>query len=81
MGERRFVVVGDGLDFMVRDSLTGEDLVDAEGVAVMLNELHDLSVVENRKYHDLFDKYWDLMKKLNKIGEVIYRYNECELEE
>lgn len=49
MTEKRFIVIDDGLDFMVRDTITGDDLIDADGVADVLNEL----VEENKELESL----------------------------
>ena len=38
MTKERFIAIGDGLDFMVRDTITGDDLIDADGVADALND-------------------------------------------
>lgn len=38
MTGKRFIVIDDGLDFMVRDVVTGDDLIDADGVADVLND-------------------------------------------
>ena len=40
MGEKRerFIVIDEGLDFMVRDTVTGDDLIDADGVCDVLND-------------------------------------------
>ena len=34
----RFIVIDEGLDFMVRDTVTGDDLIDADGVCDVLND-------------------------------------------
>ena len=38
MTGKRFIVIDDGFDFMVRDIVTGDDLIDADGVADVLND-------------------------------------------
>lgn len=37
MTEKRFIVIDDGLDFMIRDTVTNDNLIDADGVADALN--------------------------------------------
>lgn len=41
MTEKRFIVIDDGLDFMVRDTFTGDNLIDADGVADVLNDYEE----------------------------------------
>lgn len=40
MGEKRerFIVIDEGLDFVVRDTVTGDELIDADGVCDVLND-------------------------------------------
>lgn len=41
MTEKRFIVIDDGFDFKVRDTFTGDDLIDADGVADVLNDYEE----------------------------------------
>lgn len=41
----------------------------------LINELNEDILKEKDKYSQLFDKYWDYKKKLNKITDTIYRYS------
>ena len=38
MTVKRFIAIDDGFDFMVRDIVTGDNLIDADGVADVLND-------------------------------------------
>ena len=38
MNDKRFIAIDDGFDFMVRDIVTGDNLIDADGVADVLND-------------------------------------------
>lgn len=37
MNVKRFIAIDDGFDFMVKDIVTGDNLIDADGVADVLN--------------------------------------------
>lgn len=38
MTEKRFIVIDDGLDFIIRDTITDDYLIDANGVIDVLND-------------------------------------------
>lgn len=38
MTEKRFIVIDDGLDFIIRDTITDDYLIDADGVVDVLND-------------------------------------------
>lgn len=53
-------------------------LNDFDSEAEVLNKLNEVSEElekEKDKYSQLFEKYWDMKKKLNQISNVIYRYD------
>lgn len=58
MTEKRFIAIDDGFDFIVRDIVTGDDLIDADGVADVLNDYEK----ENEQLKQLLDYADDLIQ-------------------
>lgn len=65
------------------NSMTTKEIVDLlntqeetiRGLFKCKNELSEELEKEKDKYSMLFEKYWDLKKKMNQISDVIYRYD------
>lgn len=48
---------------------------EANEISCLLNQLNEDIEKEKEKYSQLFEKFWDYKKKLNKISNVMYRYD------
>ena len=72
--------VNDDLRNVIVDNETNKKYVidgaeDLSEICGLLNELKEDIDKEKDKYSQLFEKYWDYKVKLNKISNVIYRYD------
>lgn len=73
--------------FMVDDAGTLIDMETrkhydiVEEICPILNNLCEDIEKEKDQYNQLFEKYWDMKKKLNQISNVIYRYDNNKMEE
>lgn len=60
MTEKRFMGIDDGLDFMVRDTVTGENLIDADGVADALNYYEQTCSHYEKRIRELKNEIFEL---------------------
>ncbi len=82
MGEKRerFIVIDEGLDFMVRDRVTGDDLIDADGVADVLNGYENENEQLKHKVNclqDLLDDYVMVEKENEQLKSKLTDCNEA----
>ena len=69
MTEKRFIAIDSGLDFMVRDTVTGDGLLDADGVADVLNDYEK----ENEQLkQELFETRKDYIIETADISDKLY---------
>lgn len=67
MTGKRFIVIDDGLDFMVRDTFTGDDLIDADGVADVLNDYekeNEQLKFENKNLKSILNDFINILNRL-----------------
>ena len=73
MTGKRFIVIDDGLDFMVRDVVTGDDLIDADGVADVLNNYEKENEQLKQREETLLCEIADFQELLAKNDYVCHK--------
>ena len=72
----RFIVIDEGLDFMIRDTITGDDLIDADGVADVMNDYEKENEQLKLKLHIWENVAYMLDQEVNRAMEEGFEISE-----